>query len=104
MDQDLKDFNKYNSHLGLIVKTLETRLDDKKKRMKKYRNEISDSEILIKRMKDAVFAAVEYIDNYEKLKEHVHYLKENYVKKTIVVQKLESDIKKEYEEQKEYLI
>jgi len=104
MDQDLKDFNKYNSHLGLIVKELEKRLTKKKELMAQQRNSIRDSEVLIKRMKDAVYAAVQHIEDYEKLKLHLELLKSNFVKKEINTLKLETEIKKEYDEQKEYLV
>ena len=104
MDQDLKDFNKYNSHLGLIVKELERRLSEKKQNIAQQRNSIRENEVKIKRMKDGVYTAVQDIKDYPKLVKNVNELKNEFVKKKIVSQQIESEIKKEYDEQKEYLI
>lgn len=64
MDKKLKHFNKVNANLGIIVDELRDKQDKMQEMIKKNRSKIRENDIMIKRFKDDVYNAVQYIDNF----------------------------------------
>lgn len=64
MDKKLKHFNKVNASLGIIVDDLRERQENMQELIKKNRSKIRENDIMIKRFKDDVYNAVQYIDNF----------------------------------------
>jgi len=104
MDKNLKHYNKINANLGYIVDDLRTRQESMQSMIGKNRDEISSNEHNIKKFKNKVYSVVSFIDDYEELKRMVYTTFQEYIKdqgtKNV---EIDSDIKKEYENQKRYL-
>ena len=104
MDKKLKHFNKVNANLGIIVDELRDKQDKMQEMIKKNRSKIRENDIMIKRFKDDVYNAVQFIDNFLQLQKEVTKLFGKYVKdKDIKSVEIDPDIQKEYENQKKYL-
>ena len=104
MDEDLKRFNRTNAHMGIIVDDLKLKQDAKQKTIKQNSTKKWGNETYIKNFKDAIYDAVQYIDNPKSLVEKILSMRNTFLNdvKTQVVN-FDPDIQKEYESQKQYL-
>ncbi|EAS05472.2 WD40 domain protein (macronuclear) [Tetrahymena thermophila SB210] len=103
MDQLLKKYNSYNNHLGNAVDELYTAQELMNSEIKNQRTVISSTNNKIKRFKDDLYKAVQHIQDYEKLQQHVNELKRLYANKNIERNKNDEQILQEYENQKAHL-
>jgi len=71
MDKNLKHYNKINANLGYIVDDLRTRQENMQELIKKNRGKIRSNDIFIKGFKNAVYWVVQYIDDFDQLKNSV---------------------------------
>lgn len=104
MDQRLKKFNKVNANLSYLVDDLRTRQEQMVELIKKSRATIRGNDMTIKGFKTAIYKVSRHIDDYDMLKHYVHdelltYVQDQAQKDT----EIDPDIKKEYENQKQYL-
>ena len=104
MDKNLRHYNKINANLGYIVDDLRTRQEHMQELIKKNRSKIRSNDIFIKGFKNAVYWVVQYIDDFDQLKNAVNknlypYVKDQEMKNV----EIDPDIKKEYENQRKYL-
>jgi chromosome segregation ATPase len=104
MDKSLRNYNKINANLGYIVDDLRTRQEHMQELIKKNRSKIRSNDIFIKGFKNAVYWVVQYIDDFDQLKNSVNknlypYVKDQEMKNVDI----DPDIKKEYENQRRFL-
>jgi len=104
MDKNLRHYNKINANLGYIVDDLRTRQEHMQDLIKKNRSKIRSNDVFIKGFKNAVYWVVQYIDDFDQLKNAVNknlypYVKDQEMKNV----EIDPDIKKEYENQRRYL-
>ncbi len=104
MDDQLKNFNRMNAQMGIIVEDLKDNQDAMSLMIAKNRTKIRANEILKKDFKDDVYDTVQYIDHFLSLQQRVTNMFEKYVpSKDVKTVEIDNDIKKEYENQKTYL-
>jgi cilia- and flagella-associated protein 57 len=103
MDKKLKQFNRVNAHLGLMVKDLQEKQAKMQSGITNERNKLRENANKIKRMKDDVYETVQFIDNHEKLRECVAMLLKKYSIDENRSAQIDTDIQKEYTNQREYL-
>jgi chromosome segregation ATPase len=104
MDKNLRHYNKINANLGYIVDDLRIRQDHMVKLIKKNNNKIRMNENKIKDYKNRVYWVVQYIDDFDQLKNAVNQNLYKIVKdKEMKNVDIDPDIKKEYENQKRFL-
>ena len=72
MDKNLRHYNKINANLGYIVDDLRTRQEHMQDLIKKNRAKIRSNDIFIKGFKNAVYWVVQYIDDFDQLKNAVN--------------------------------
>ena len=104
MDKNLRHYNKINANLGYIVDDLRTRQDHMQVLIKNNRSKIRSNDIIINGYKNAVYWVVQYIDDFDQLKNVVNknlypFVKDQEMKNVDI----DPDIKKEYENQRRYL-
>jgi len=98
MDKNLRHYNKINANLGYIVDDLRIRQDHMQVLIKNNRSKIRSNDIVINGFKNAVYWVVQYIDDFDQLKNAVNknlypYVKDQEMKNVDI----DPDIKKEYE-------
>ena len=103
MDTELKKFSKINANFGLIVDDLRERQAGMQSEIKSQRTKIRENNNLIKKFKDDVYDAVQYIDEPAKLRAAMEELKARYARDDIKKDQVDDDIKNEYLNQKQYL-
>lgn len=103
MDQKLKKFNELNNQLGEFVNNLDSIQSTLNEEIKKKRSHISYQNVHIKQFKDDVYKAVQYIQNYNELKNQATYLFNTYSTKDLKPPEIDPDIESEYRSQKKYL-
>jgi chromosome segregation ATPase len=105
MDNQLKMCNNINSTLGMTVDSLRQKQDQMQAMITTSRKKIRDNEIYIQGFKTAVYWTVQYIDDHTQLKNAVLHQLYPYVKDTTMKNlEIDPDIKKEYANQKSYLM
>ena len=104
MDKNLRHYNKINANLGYIVDDLRNRQEQMTILIKKSRAKIRKNDNEIKDYKNRVYWVVQYIDDFDQLKNAVNQNLYKIVKdKQMKNVDIDPDIKKEYENQKRYL-
>ncbi|CAD8112856.1 unnamed protein product [Paramecium primaurelia] len=103
MDQKLKNFAYLNNNLGNVVDALDQELKIMKTNIKKQRQLISFQNVRIKKFKDSVYQAVQFIQNQEELKNKAQEIFKEFHKDDVKPQQVNADILAEYKSQKQYL-
>lgn len=104
MDKNLRHYNKINANLGYIVDDLRNRQEQMTALIMKSRTKIRKNDNEIKDYKNRVYWVVQYIDDFDQLKNAVNQNLYKIVKdKQMKNVDIDPDIKKEYENQKRYL-
>lgn len=83
MDMELKKFSKINANFGLIVDDLRERQAGMQSEIKAQRTKIRENNNFIKKFKDDVYDAVQYIDEPARLKVAMDELKARYARDDI---------------------
>jgi hypothetical protein len=98
MDKNLRHYNKINANLGMIVDDLRKRQDEMDKLIRKSRQKIGVNDSDIRDYKNRVYWVVQYIDDFDQLKNAVNQNLYKIVKdKQMKNVDIDPDIKKEYE-------
>ncbi|EGR29835.1 WD repeat protein [Ichthyophthirius multifiliis] len=103
MDKLLKKYNSYNNYLGNAVDELYTAQELMNQQIKDQRNTISTQNTKIKRFKDDIYKAVQFIQDYQKLSENIQELKEKYVSQDLSKTTNDDKIQIEQAQQKQHL-
>jgi WD40 repeat protein len=103
MDKELKHLNGVNENLGLIVDDLRMRQSGMQNTINKQSAKIGKLQTLIQTIKDGIYESVQYIQDYKKLKESILNVYQRYVRSDARPQEVDTDIHKEYEQQRKYL-
>jgi hypothetical protein len=94
-----------NAGLGFIVDDNRTRQDHMQKMIKNSRAQIRRNEIYIRSYRNAVYWVAQHIDDYEQLKFSIHENLYQYVTDMQMKDvEVDSEIKKEFQNQEMYLI
>lgn len=98
MDKNLRHYNKINANLGYIVDDLRNRQEQMTALIMKSRTKIRKNDNEIKDYKNRVYWVVQYIDDFDQLKNAVNQNLYKIVKdKQMKNVDIDPDIKKEYE-------
>lgn len=104
MDKNLKHYCKINANLGFIVEDLRLRQEEMQKLIKISGTKIRKNDNEIKEYKNRVYWVVQYIDDFDQLKNAVNQNLYKIVKdKQMKNVDIDPDIKKEYESQRRFL-
>ena len=103
MDKELKHLNGVNENLGLIVDDLRMRQSGMQNTINKQSAKIGKLQTLVQTIKDGIYESVQYIQDYKKLKESILNVYQHYVRTDARPQEVDTDIHKEYEQQRKYL-
>jgi len=103
MDKKLKDFNRLNAHLGIMVKELQEKQNKMQITISDGRNSLRKNKLKKKEMKDSIYYCVQFIDDLEKLKRAVDEKLKQYINNNIKPVEVDRDIEKEYKNQRNYM-
>lgn len=92
MDKKLKEYNADNSGLAEFVSELFKNEESLKSDIAKQRSRISYQNVRIKQFKDAVYQAVQFIQNEERLKEEASELNRKFVTHSIKPVEMDGEI------------
>uniref|UniRef100_A0A0G4FUD2 Uncharacterized protein n=1 Tax=Chromera velia CCMP2878 TaxID=1169474 RepID=A0A0G4FUD2_9ALVE len=103
MDAELEEYHRKNKNFKLKICELETKQNALLKEIQDQRKSLTDSNNLIKRMKDEIFDCAQHIQEPKALKNVVTGLYKKYVKHEVKKVEFDTDIQKEANRQRDYL-
>ena len=103
MDKELKHLNGVNENLGLIVDDLRMRQSGMQNTINKQSAKIGKLQTLVHTIRDGIYESVQYIQDYKRLKESILNVYQRFVRSDARPQEVDTDIHKEYEQQRKYL-